>query len=157
MNTTALKEIQEETSALSDYLTVRLSGQLFGLPILQVQDVLGEQKVTPIPLAPPSIAGSLNLRGRIVTAIDVRKCLRLEDPPESARQMSVVIEQKGELFSLIFDEIGDVLSLDHEDYESNPATLDTHWRDISTGIYRLKEELLIVMDVIKLIEAVRQS
>jgi purine-binding chemotaxis protein CheW len=116
-----------------------------------VQDVLGHQRITRIPLAPPEVAGSLNLRGRIVTAIDVR--LRLGLPARSADKpgMSIVVDHRGELYSLMVDNVGEVLSLSSEDYESNPATLDIRWRDLSNGIYRLNNTLLVVLDVARLL------
>ncbi len=135
-----------------DFLTIVIAGQRFGIPVLQVQDVLRELKVTKIPLAPPEIAGSLNLRGRIVTAIDVRKRLGL--PPKNVNQnsMSVVVEHTNELFSLIIDEVGDVLSLQASLIEKTPSTIDSTWKEISTGVCQLKEELLIIMDVSKLLD-----
>lgn len=143
-----------ETNASTDYLTIMIADQLFGIPILQVQDVLGVQAVTKIPLSPPEVAGSLNLRGRIVTAIDVRKRLGINEMSNSNRQMSVVVEHEDELYSLIIDSVGDVITLSKKDYERNPATLDPLWRDISTGIYRMGKDLMIVIDVSKLLESV---
>ena len=107
-----------------EFLTIKIDGQMFGIPILQVQDVLGEIKVTRIPLAPPQVSGSLNLRGRIVTAIDVRKCLGLTPLENTERRMSVVVMHDDELYSLIIDNVGDVLTLQDKDFEQNPATLD---------------------------------
>ncbi len=141
-------------SSSRDYLTVMIADQKFGIPVLQVQDVLREQKVTRIPLAPPEIAGSLNLRGRIVTAIDVRKRLNIKDDNKPKSSMSVVVEHKEELFSLIIDRVGDVLNFNDASFEKNPSTLDQTWRDVSTGIYQLKDELLVVMDVSKLLDNV---
>ncbi len=138
-----------------DFLTITIADQIFGIPVLQVQDVLGPQKVTRIPLAPPEVAGALNLRGRIVTAIDVRRRLGLEPRAGAGKQMSVVVEHEGELFSLVIDHVGDVLSLQDGDYENNPATMDGLWRAISAGIYRLDGQLLIVLDVPKLLTAVQ--
>jgi len=142
----------------SDYLTILIAGQRFGIPILQVQDVLGDQKVTNIPMAPPEVAGSLNLRGRIVTAIDVRQRLGIEpQDKEQDRSMSVVVEHGHELYSLIIDRVGDVLSLKNDTFEATPPTLDPVWREISTGIFRLDGELLVVLDVPKLLESVDRS
>ncbi|HRQ61394.1 MAG TPA: chemotaxis protein CheW, partial [Alphaproteobacteria bacterium] len=125
------------------------------IPVLQVQDVLGQQKVTKIPLAPPEVAGSLNLRGRVVTAINVRKRLGLPDNDnENTKEMSVVVEHENELFSLIIDKVGDVLSLSDDTYEKNPSTLDPLWREVSSGIYRLNDKLLIVMDVPRFLNSV---
>ncbi len=140
-----------------DFLTVLIAKQRFGIPILQVQDVLGQLTVTKIPLAPPEVAGSLNLRGRIVTAIDVRKKLNIEDLQESglsAPKMSVVVEHEAQLYSLIIDSVGDVMTLRDDDLEANPPTLDASWRDISAGIFRLDKELLVVLDVPKLLQSV---
>ena len=136
-----------------DFLTIHIDGQMFGIPILQVQDVLGPQKVTRVPLAPPQVSGSLNLRGRIVTAIDVRICLGLAASEENMKKMSVVVENDHELYSLIIDRVGDVLSLSDEDYEATPATLDPVWRSVSFGVYRLEQTLLIVLDVPKLLNS----
>lgn len=138
-----------------DYLTLEISGQLFGIPVLQVQDVLGEQRITKVPLASPEVAGALNLRGRIVTAIDVKRKLNLGssniDTSVDSMTMSVVVEHENELYSLIIDKVGDVLSLNDKDYEQNPATLEPMWRDVSGGIYRLDGSLLVVLDVPKLL------
>lgn len=135
-----------------DYVTMTIAGQLFGIPVLQVQDVLGVQKITCIPLAPKEVAGSLNLRGRIVTAIDVRLRLGLEPAEEGRKRMSIVVDHGGELYSLMVDSVGEVLSVDAKTYERNPATLDPVWRDVSAGIYRLKGQLLVVLDVARLLD-----
>jgi purine-binding chemotaxis protein CheW len=130
-----------------EFVTVTIADQLFGIPVLSVQDVLGPQKITRIPLAPADVAGALNLRGRIVTAIDVRR--RLDLPPRAAdvAGMSVVVEHKGEPYSLMIDSVGEVLSVPFEAYERNPATLSSRWREISGGVYRLDGKLLVVLEV----------
>lgn len=135
-----------------DFVSVTIANQLFGIPVLQVQDVLGSQRITRVPLAPPEVAGSLNLRGRIVTAIDVRVRLRLPPRGEGKQPMSVVVDHGGELYSLLVDSVGEVLSLDIADAERNPATLDPTWREASAGIYRLDGSLLVVLDVAKLLD-----
>lgn len=134
-----------------DYVTMTIADQLFGIPVLQVQDVLGHQKITRIPLAPPEVAGSLNLRGRIVTAIDVRLRLSLSARAKDKPGMSIVVDLRGELYSLMVDSVGEVLSLSNEDFERNPATLDPRWREVSTGIYRLNGQLMVVLDVPRLL------
>ncbi|MEI8395721.1 MAG: chemotaxis protein CheW [Rhodospirillaceae bacterium] len=134
-----------------DFVTMTIADQLFGIPVLQVQDVLGHQRITRIPLAPPEVAGSLNLRGRIVTAIDVRLRLGLTGRPKNKPEMSIVVDLRGELYSLIVDSVGEVLSLSNEDFERNPATLDHRWREVSTGIYRLNNQLMVVLDVSRLL------
>jgi purine-binding chemotaxis protein CheW len=141
----------------NDFVTVVIAGQLFGIPVLQVRDVLGPQRITRVPLAPPEIAGSLNLRGRIVTAIDLRIRLGLPEAGDATGRMSVVVDHGGELYSLMVDSVGEVLSLSEASFERNPATLDLRWREIAAGIYRLDGKLLIVVDVGRLLEMSARS
>ncbi len=135
-----------------EFVTMTIADQLFGIPVLTVQDVLGPQKITRIPLAPREVAGALNLRGRIVTAIDVRLRLGLDPRPEDDPGMSVVVEHKGELYSLMIDSVGEVLTLPAERFERNPPTLDPRWREVSSGVYRLDDQLLIVLEVDRLLD-----
>ncbi|GJL84298.1 MAG: chemotaxis protein CheW [Micavibrio sp.] len=145
----------ESRDQSKDFLTIIIAEQRFGIPVLQVQDVLGEQIVTNIPLAPSEVAGSLNLRGRVVTAIDVRRRLGIDPSKDGeATGMSVVVEHENELYSLIIDRVGDVLTLKDDMFENNPPTLDAIWREISGGIFRLEEELLVVLDVPKLLSTI---
>lgn len=135
-----------------DFVTMTIADQLFGIPVLTVQDVLGSQRITRIPLAPPEVAGALNLRGRIVTAMDVRRRLDLPSREAGKSGMSVVVDHNGELYSLIVDSVGEVLSLPNEAFERNPATLDPKWREVSAGIYRLDGKLLVVLEVSRLLD-----
>jgi len=135
-----------------DFVSVTIDDQLFGIPVLQVQDVLGTQRITRIPLAPAEVAGSLNLRGRIVTAIDIRTRLGLPPRAEGQQAMSVVVDYGGELYSLLVDSVGEVLSLAGSESERNPATLDPIWRELSAGIFRLDGQLLIVLDVARVLD-----
>jgi purine-binding chemotaxis protein CheW len=139
--------------ATHEFVSVVVGGQLFGIPVLLVQDVLGPQRLTRIPLAPPEVAGSLNLRGRIVTAIDLRTRLGLAPAAEDgSRSMSVVVDHGGELYSFVVDQVGEVLSLSAAAFEHSPPTLDPLWRDVSAGIYRLDGTLLVVLDVARLLD-----
>lgn len=131
-------------------LTLTVAGQLCGVPVLAVRDVLGPQAITRIPLAPPEVAGSLNLRGRIVTAIDLRRRLLLPERAADQRAMSVVVDHHGELYSLLADQVGDVLSLNPAERAPNPPTLEAVWREVSLGVHRLGEHLLVVLDVERL-------
>ena len=135
-----------------EFVTMTIDNQWFGIPVSSVQDVLGTQNIARIPLAPPDVAGSLNLRGRIVTAIDPRVRLGLPARGEDESVMSIVVEQGGELYSLLIDQVGEVLNLPADRFERNPASLDGQWRDISAGVYRLDDRLLVVMDVDRLLE-----
>lgn len=149
---------QLQVSDQNQYVSITIGGQLFGIPVLIVHDVLGPQRITRIPLAPPEVAGSLNLRGRIVTAIDVR--LRLGLPKRDVGDdtaMSVVVEHGGEFYSLMVDAVGEVLMLSTAEFERNPATLDPRWRDVSLGIYRLDAELLVILDVLRLLDFSRNE
>jgi purine-binding chemotaxis protein CheW len=138
-----------------DYVTATVAGQLFGIPVLNVQDVLGVQRLTRIPLAPPEVAGALNLRGRIVTAIDLRKRLDMDADPSTQSGMSIVVEHSGELYSLLIDTVGEVLNLPADRYEANPPTLDPRWRDVSGGIYRLDGQLLVILEVERVLDFAR--
>lgn len=135
-----------------DYVTMSIGDQIFGISVLTVQDVLGPQKIARVPLAPPEVAGSLNLRGRIVTAIDARPRLGLPRREDGKAAMSVVVEHDGELYSLLVDSVGEVLSLNSRDYERIPPTLNQHLREFSDGIYRLNGSLLVVLSVASLLD-----
>ena len=134
-----------------EFVTTVIAGQLFGIPVLKVQDVLGPQRITRIPLAPNWIAGALNLRGRIVTAIDVRSRLGLPKSDHGG-QVSIVVEHNTELYSLLVDEVGEVMSFPATAIEPNPTTLEASWREISTGIIRLDDRLLVVVDVARMFD-----
>lgn len=140
-----------------EFVTFTIAGQLFGIPVLQIQDVLSSYQITPIPLAPPEIVGSLNLRGRVVTAIDVRLRLGLAARPKEAESMSIVAENQGELYSLMVDSVGEVLALSQSAYERNLPTLDAKFRTFSDGIYRLDKQLLVVLDVNRLLDYERSD
>ena len=152
--TTEVRERRDTAGSHEDnqvLVTLTVGDQLCGVPVLAVRDILGEQTITRIPLAPPEIAGSLNLRGRIVTAIDLRRRLRLPPAPKGQPMMSVVAEQGGELYALLVDQVSEVLSLDASMFERNPPTLQRSWAEFSTGIFRLDGRLLVVLDVSRLL------
>lgn len=130
------------------FLTLAVAGQTCAVPVLAVRDVLGTHAITRIPLAPGEVAGSLNLRGRIVTALDLR--LRLGLPPRGAdapTAMSVVVEQSGELYALLVDQVGEVAPLPAAGFAANPPTLDPLWREVSRGVHRREGHLVIALDV----------
>lgn len=135
-----------------DFVTMTIDEQPFGIPVLMVQDVLRSRQLRRVPLAPPEVAGALNLRGRIVTAIDVRRCLRLPDRSEDNLGMSIVVDREGELYSLIVDAVGEVLSLPADTFESTPATLNPVWKNVCKGVHRLEGKLLLVLDVDRLLD-----
>lgn len=136
-----------EAASAGQFVTLLLADQLFGIPVLQVRDILREQAITRIPLASPEIAGSLNLRGRIVTAIDLRRRLRLPRAAPGAPKMSVVTEREGDLYALIVDQVCEVLTPDSAQFERNPLTLLPDRARYCAGLYRMETSLMLVLDL----------
>ena len=137
---------------LKEYITAVIGGQLFGLPILRVQDVFHPERLTRVPLAPPEIAGVLNLRGRIVTLIDMRRCLGLERREDDALAMAIGVESGGESYGLLIDSVGEVLQLDDGAREPNPINLDSRLARVSAGIHRLDGRLLMMVDIDRVLD-----
>jgi purine-binding chemotaxis protein CheW len=131
----------------TEFVTFNVAGQLFGLPIEQVQDVFKPTCVTRVPLAGAEIAGVLNLRGRIVTAIEMRSRLDAQPRDNGTEAMAIGIEAKGESFGLIVDAVGEVLKLADFELEPNPINLDRKLAVLSHGVYRLEDRLLVVLDI----------
>jgi len=129
------------------FVTIYVAKQLFGIPVERVQDILIPENIAHIPLAPAEIAGAINLRGRIVTVVDVRQCLGLKANDPNQPPMCVTVEQGMELYSLKVDNVGAVISMPIKRIEKNPTTLDQRWRRISSGVIQLEEELLILLDI----------
>jgi purine-binding chemotaxis protein CheW len=137
---------------VTEYVTAMIGEQLFGLPISRVQDVFMPDRLTRVPLAPVEIAGVLNLRGRIVTAIDMRARLGLPKRDDGRPSMAVGIESKGESYGLLIDVIGEVLKLNESHAEPNPVNLDVRLARVSAGVHRLDGQLLVVLDVDRVLE-----
>ncbi|HEY6256886.1 MAG TPA: chemotaxis protein CheW [Xanthobacteraceae bacterium] len=136
---------------MTEYVTATVGGQLFGLPIARVQDVFVLDRLTRVPLAAPEIAGVLNLRGRIVTAIDMRRRLGLA-PGAVGKRMAIGIEFKGESYGLLIDAIGEVLNLSSGGREGNPVNLEPRLARVSAGVHRLEDRLLVVLDVDRVLD-----
>jgi len=128
--------------------TMIVDGAYFGIPVLQVRDVLDSPVTHSVPLAPPEIVGSINLRGRIVTAIDLRRRLGMAARAREARCMCVIVEsdETGEPYALLVDEVGDVLTLPATQFEPTPITLSSAWSEMCLGLYRQEHALLLVLD-----------
>ena len=154
--TTTLERQEVQFAAIpaenKEYLTFRVNGQLFGVPVSAVHDVLNQQSVTPVCLAPNQVAGVLNLRGHIVTAIDVHRILGLAQKEPEREKKGIVVEHDGDLYNLMVDSVEDVLALSAKTFERNPTTLDPKWRTFSKGVHRLDDTLLVILDVSELIE-----
>lgn len=140
-----------------EYITVVIGSQLFGLPINDVHDVFNPDGMTPVPMAPSEIAGVLNLRGRIVTAIDMRFRLGLEPRPDNEQPMAVGIDHKGESYGLLIDKVGEVMALPLAATEPNPANLDPRWAQVSLGVERLDGRLMVILDVEKVLSFVTRE
>jgi len=136
----------------TEYVTATIGGQLFGLPIVRVQDVFIAQGLTKVPLAPPEVAGLINLRGRIVTLIDLRRRFGLGQRDDANSSMAIGVELRTESYGLLIDSVGEVLKLDDDVREPNPINLDPRLARVSSGIYRLDGQLLIVVDVDRVLD-----
>jgi purine-binding chemotaxis protein CheW len=137
---------------VNEYVTAVVGGELIGLPILRVQDVFMPEGLTRVPLAPAEIAGVINLRGRIVTLIDLRCRFGMPPRSEGVPAMAVGVESGGESYGLMIDNIGEVLRLSEADREPNPINLDPGLARISCGIHRLQGRLLMVIDVERVLD-----
>ncbi len=135
-----------------EFVTAWIAGQLFGIPITRVHDVFEAERITHVPLAPPEISGVLNLRGRVVTALDMRKRLGLPPREKTTKQMAIGIDHDGEAYGLLVDAMGEVLKLSPEALDAVPINLQNDWAAISAGIYRLEDRLMIVFDVDKILD-----
>jgi purine-binding chemotaxis protein CheW len=141
-----------DNSNETDYVTFTAADQLFGLPIERVQDVFKPARMTRVPLAGSEIAGVLNLRGRIVTAIHLSNRLDLQSRPDERPPMAIGIECGAESFGLLVDGVGEVLKLPDGEREANPINLDRKLARVSAGVFRLDGQLLVVLDVDRVLE-----
>jgi purine-binding chemotaxis protein CheW len=144
---TASPERKMHAADYDEYVTVMVADQIFGLPIDRVHDVFIATSLTAVPLAPREIVGLLNLRGRVVTAMCLRRRLGLPDRADSDRDMAVGLENKGESYGLLVDGVGEVMKLSPDTREPNPVHMDARWAKLSRGVHRLDDKLLIVLDV----------
>jgi purine-binding chemotaxis protein CheW len=141
-----------DTAKLSDYVTFTTADQLFGLPIERVQDVFKPARITRVPLAGPDISGVLNLRGRIVTAIELRSRLGLAAREQGRVAMAIGIEYRGESFGILVDTVGEVLKLPDSEREANPINLDRNLGRVAAGVFRLDGQLLVVLDIERVLD-----
>jgi purine-binding chemotaxis protein CheW len=132
----------------TQFVTVFVAGQIFGLPILHVRDVFIVSDVTPVPLAPASVAGLFNLRGRVMTMLSMRAMLGYERSDEKGAETTAIgIEWRGESFGLLVDRVGEVMSLSSTNRERNPINLDQRWGRLSAGVHQLEDQLLIELSL----------
>ncbi|NPU14532.1 chemotaxis protein CheW [Bradyrhizobium sp. 83012] len=145
-------KIETTEGAASEFVTAVIGGQLFGLPISRVQDVFMPERVTRVPLSSAEIAGVLNLRGRIVTVIDMRARLGLARADDGKPPMAVGVDLRGESYGLLIDQIGEVLRLPEASREENPVNLDPRMAKFAGGVHRLDGQLMVVLDVDRVLE-----
>ena len=129
--------------------TFYAAGLYFGLDVMNVQEIIRYQEMTRVPLAPPVVRGLINLRGQIVTALDLRRRLDLPDRPDDQLPVNVVVQTDDGAVSLLVDEIGDVLELPETDFERPPDTLTGPARDLILGAYKLPGRLLLILNTAK--------
>jgi purine-binding chemotaxis protein CheW len=134
-----------------EYCTFYVNGHYFGLDVLHVQEITRYQEMTCVPLASPVVRGLINLRGQIVTAIDLRRRLDMGDRPEDEQPINVVVHTDDGAVSLLVDEIGDVLKVSRDIFESPPETLQSPARDLIQGAYKLPDRLLLILDTERLV------
>jgi len=133
------------------FVTFTVAGQLFGVPVIRVQDILTPDAIAPVPGSPKQVRGLINLRGRIVTVIDMRTHLSLPKADAGQTGMCVTVESRGDFYTLFVDSVGDVITLPRNLREGNPATLDAVWRDVADSVYRTDQGLLVALNVDRLL------
>jgi purine-binding chemotaxis protein CheW len=146
MLTETAKTQSHEADGSGRFSTFYVADLFFGIDVLRVQEVLRFQPMTRVPKSPDVIEGLMNLRGQIVTAIDMRRLLHLPERKGDAQPMNVVIRTDDGAVSLLVDEIGDVLGLEHAAYEQPPGNLEPTARKLIRGVYKLDGKLLLVLD-----------
>ncbi|MBK7369435.1 MAG: chemotaxis protein CheW [Candidatus Eisenbacteria bacterium] len=134
------------------YCTFHLDGLFFGIEVFQIQEVLLGQQMTRVPLAASTVSGLINLRGQIVTALDLRRRLGLAPLPEDREPMNVVVRDEDSLVSLLVDEIGDVVNVDESTFEAPPENVKGVARELTTGVYKLDGRLLLILDLAKALQ-----
>jgi len=131
----------------TSFVTFSVGGHHFGIPVMRVQDILTPDSIASVPRGPADVRGLINLRGRIVTVIDVRTRLALGGAASNGPGKCVTVESDGEFYTLLVDSVGDVVSLREADREPNPATIDPSWRELAVGVFHSSERLLVALDV----------
>lgn len=157
MDIEAIKNIGGDLIAVGadvkEFITLKVGGQVFGMSVERVQDIIQPQKISVIPLSPDEVIGSLNLRGRIVTALNIRTLLGIKSEYDVKTCMSIVVEFDEDLYSFIVDGVGDVLALSPSQFLKNPENISQAWQDVSLGIFPHENELVVILDIEKVFES----
>ncbi|MGJ3259189.1 MAG: chemotaxis protein CheW [Rhodospirillales bacterium] len=155
VSTAAAQELIQDSN-VQQILTTTVGNQVFGIPVLSIQDILQPKPVAHVPKAPADVAGLINLRGRIVTVINLRHWLGFE-ATDNKEQMHIVVEHEGELYSFLVDSVGDVVSINLSEVEAIPPNLPDQWQKISKNVLRYEKDLILIVDVSVLITALASN
>ncbi len=147
MENATIKMTQE-----NQFCTFYLEKLFFGIEVEKVQEIIRYQKITHVPLSSPEVAGLINLRSQIVTAIDLRRRLNLTDDKMEKSPLNVVVRFEDETISLLVDEVGDVIDVSQDNFEPPPETLRGKVRKLIRGAYKLEKQLLLILDVEKVVD-----
>lgn len=131
--------------AMQQFCTFRAGGELFGIEVERVQEVINYQQMTPIPFS-SALRGLINLRGQIIVAIDLRTRLQMEERPADQAPMNVVLRSGDGAVSLLVDEICDVVNVTEKMFEAVPVTMRPTFKEIISGVYKLDTDLMLVLD-----------
>jgi purine-binding chemotaxis protein CheW len=143
---------ESSDGSTTEYVTAMIGGQLFGLPISRVQDVFMPERLTRVPLSSAEVSGVLNLRGRIVTVVDMRARLGLPFADDGKPPMAVGVDLRGESYGLLIDQIGEVLRLLEDSREENPVNLDRRVAKLASGVHRLDGQLMVILDIDRVLD-----
>jgi purine-binding chemotaxis protein CheW len=149
--TTATATIDRHDQDTEAFVTFTVADQLFGVPVTRVQDILTPDAIAPVPGGPREVRGLINLRGRIVTVIDMRTHLALPKASDEKAGMCVTVESRGDAYTLFVDSVGDVITLSSSLREDNPATMDAVWREVAEAVYRTDRGMLVALHVDRLL------
>lgn len=139
---------------LSKFVSIKIDDQYFGIPVEHIIDILLPQKIYPIPLAKKEIIGSINLRGRVVTTLDLRIFLEIKGTTDIEKGRCIVVDHEGELYSFLVDKVNSVNDFSSDSLIKTPDTLSALWQEISLGIFTIDKDLVIILDINKIMEAI---
>lgn len=136
------------------YATFYVGNLFFGIPIAIGVEVTKGQEVTPVPLGPKEVAGFFNLRGHIVTAIDMRVRLGLEANVDGPDTVSIFFQDQDALFALMVDRVGDFTQVSEVTFEETPSNLDPNARELIVGVHKLADKLLLILDTQRIVSGI---
>ena len=128
----------------------KIRGDFYAIPVLEVQEVIKPQKLTPVPLSQDYVRGLINLRGQIVTSLSLRDLFKM-DEKDLEDHMNIIVSSEDSLYALVVDEILDVIEVEQDSFEDIPETIDENVRKFIKGVYKLKDKLIILLDLDKVL------